>query len=514
MPSPELMTWVPSQKRWTKMYMGRRYYISARQLGTAETKEASLNAANQWWRDKQAELDYTEKVSNRTLRPREDLDAAAMGGSPNPRIDLRTDLIRLLYKTLQNEKIAKPKSFTAIKDDWEALLNAQPDQPLHDPGPEKYREIVDPQQPEEDQRNEGLRLLEKLLEGLLSSIPEQVAEHLPPARVAQIEQAVKEIRGESQTDTKNTVGAQVDDWLLKQKVQVSIGGMTPVHWNNERHCLLHFAAFLGETADVSVVNADRLEGFHYYCLSKIAERAESRKAGWSARYAREVFAVARRWVRWLWEQDKIELPKNLNRRWSFGSITKEIETWTVEEVRRVISEAPGKLKLALLLMCNCGMTQKDVSDLQDDEVNWQEGRITRKRSKTRKRQGTPTVCYKLWPQTFALLKKYRSGKKHVLLTKFGKTYRGESHDGAKLVSRDVFASSFGQLCKRIKFDKQMKLLRKTSATLLESHEIYGRLTSLFLGHAPASVKDRHYAAPPQALFDEGIEWLGKQLGLA
>ena len=58
MPIPELMTWVPTQRRWTKMYRGRRFYVSARQLGAAETKEDSLHAANQWWRDKQAELDY------------------------------------------------------------------------------------------------------------------------------------------------------------------------------------------------------------------------------------------------------------------------------------------------------------------------------------------------------------------------------------------------------------------------------------------------------------------------
>jgi hypothetical protein len=65
---------------------------------------------------------------------------------------------------------------------------------------------------------------------------------------------------------------------------------------------------------------------------------------------------------------------------------------------------------------------------------------------------------------------------------------------------------------KLSFRKPMKGLRKTAATLLESHETYGRLTGLFLGHAPASMKERHYAAPPQALFDEAVTWLGRQLG--
>jgi hypothetical protein len=39
------------------------------------------------------------------------------------------------------------------------------------------------------------------------------------------------------------------------------------------------------------------------------------------------------------------------------------------------------LTLHLLLMANCGFTQQDVSDLSQDEVDWQLGTITRKRSK-------------------------------------------------------------------------------------------------------------------------------------
>lgn len=60
----------------------------------------------------------------------------------------------------------------------------------------------------------------------------------------------------------------------------------------------------------------------------------------------------------------------------------------------------------------------------------------------------------------------------------------------------------------------MKLLRKTAASMLESHEVYGRFVGLFLGHAPASMKDKHYSAPPQQHFDAAIHWLGEQLGVA
>jgi hypothetical protein len=68
--------------------------------------------------------------------------------------------------------------------------------------------------------------------------------------------------------------------------------------------------------------------------------------------------------------------------------------------------------------------------------------------------------------------------------------------------------------KRVGFRKSLKLLRKTSASLLESHPVYGRLTSAFLGHAPATMREKHYAAVPQDLLDEAVKWLGGQLGVA
>jgi integrase len=165
-------------------------------------------------------------------------------------------------------------------------------------------------------------------------------------------------------------------------------------------------------------------------------------------------------------------------------------------------------------MLNCGMTQKDVSDLLDKGVNWKAGRIVRKRSKTRGMESMPTVDYPLWPQTFALLKQYRSGSERVLLTRSGGPYVRKGHVNGKLTDGDQFAEYYAWLKGKIGFKKPMKLLRKTAASMLESHPTYGRLVGLFLGHTPATMREKHYAAPPQALFDEAVKWLGEQLGVA
>jgi integrase len=47
------MTWVPGSRRWRKLYRGKWYSVSCKQLGTGETKDASWKAANEWWDEKQ-----------------------------------------------------------------------------------------------------------------------------------------------------------------------------------------------------------------------------------------------------------------------------------------------------------------------------------------------------------------------------------------------------------------------------------------------------------------------------
>jgi integrase len=482
------------------MYCGRRFYVSCRQLGTAETKEASVQAANRWWSAKQSDLDLAHRAGltpPRVPLPGEDVAAALIGSKAWDSVQAIVDAAAHYLSTLPNSPEAETLAET-LND--AAYMEGEA-------GDESGWEHV-----AADLRDRLLSslLTKAILEG--QPLPAALRERLPPARAHQIESALKGLRGESAADPDRTVQAQVDVWDRKQQAMVSIGGMTAARANNALCCLRHFAAFVGESVDVACIDAERLEGFHNFCLSKIAERRQDSKAGWAAAYAREVFAVARAFIRGLVERGLIPPPANLaSRGFRFGSILKNIEVWTAEEVRDVIGAATGKLKLCLLLCLNCGMTQADVSDLRDAEVNWRDGRVVRKRSKTRGHDSAPTVNYPLWRCTFALLKQHRSGTDRVLLTKSGQAFvrKRQSAEG-KLTGGDNFAANFKWLQKRIGFNKPMKLLRKTGASMLETHATYGRFTSLFLGHAPATMAQGHYAAPPQELFDAAVLWLGEQ----
>ena len=65
---------------------------------------------------------------------------------------------------------------------------------------------------------------------------------------------------------------------------------------------------------------------------------------------------------------------------------------------------------------------------------------------------------------------------------------------------------------KIKHPKPFKLLRKTGSSLLVSSPLYRHCDVLYLGHSPKGTAARFYSAPDQQTLDNGLTWLGEQLG--
>src|SRR5262245_17445726 len=122
MPRKTLMTWAPSSRRWRKMHRGVWYSVSCRQLGVAETKEASWRAANAWWQAKLAEvLAGGEDPAKARRREVEDLVRRFR------RLD--TEARRLAYDALWGEGAFARERAEADRA-ADAVLAARPDRSL------------------------------------------------------------------------------------------------------------------------------------------------------------------------------------------------------------------------------------------------------------------------------------------------------------------------------------------------------------------------------------------------
>jgi hypothetical protein len=448
-----------------------------------DTKTGSYLAANSWWAKKEHELEAARRKTERQPTAMEQMVLA--------------------YSNVPQEQ-------------WqEALRNCDETSQMVIPGETPLDPDVHPINP--------LKLVQMLMVNRIfmagEPLPEHMAQLLPPARLQQATEAVKAFRGESVVETARTIAAYADSWLKLKADQVGVGQLTATRLHTLRVYVGHFRDFVGATASAESVDAAKLQGFYSWCLDKVRLRQQGPKghAGWSNGYAKKVFEAAKLFVRHLAELDLIELPRNIqSRNFKFNVGAQTIETWTPEEFQTVLAKTTGQLPLHLLLMANCGMVQQDISDLLDAEVVWNEDgtaeRIIRKRSKTKGHGNVPVVNYKLWPTTRALLKRWRSGQAQVLRTRRGGPWKRSELVNGKVVRSDKIKSNFSNQMVRLGFKKSLKLIRKMGATLLEEHPEYHRFGKLYLGHAPDSIKDKHYAAVPQDEFDKAVAWLGQQLG--
>ena len=154
-------------------------------------------------------------------------------------------------------------------------------------------------------------------------------------------------------------------------------------------------------------------------------------------------------------------------------------------------------------------------DLEAHELDWEEGRIVRKRSKTRSHENVPEVSYKLWPETLELLTYEWSGDDtgRVLLNRDGFPLWSERYKDGKYTKTDNIRNAFARLAKKKDIKKSLISLKKTSASRLRNNDKYNSVRSLFLGHAEVRIADQHYAENPKELLDRALEWLRGELGI-
>jgi integrase len=303
-------------------------------------------------------------------------------------------------------------------------------------------------------------------------------------------------RERSSVPEERLMGKQIDRYLDLQSARAGAAQISVSEADQIRMCLMAFQNWVGSESLIDSVTPDRWESWYLHLLH----------ADISIEYKKKQFRHARNFLMWMAEKGLLTPPLNLHaRRYRFVGGHKIVETIPVHEVRAILDRANEVLRLHLLLFLNCGMTQVDVSDLHPSEVNWEAGRITRRRSKTEKKRTTPIVSYELWAETWALLKKFghREGH-HVLLTRTCRPWVRDEIVNRRRKRTDGIKSLYAHL----KVRHPLKQFRKTGATVLDRR--FPESVELYLGHAPRTITEKSYVPPDRDRFDEAIRWLGEQ----
>jgi hypothetical protein len=94
------------------------------------------------------------------------------------------------------------------------------------------------------------------------------------------------------------------------------------------------------------------------------------------------------------------------------------------------------------------------------------------------------------------------------VTKSGQAWVRKEFRGGKFVETDSIRTLYARHARSQGVRMSMKYIRKTSATLIDREARFDeRIATLFLGHSPRSIKDRHYSRPAEDVLDEAVAWL-------
>ena len=309
----------------------------------------------------------------------------------------------------------------------------------------------------------------------------------------------------------HTIARQVASWVNMERQRVITGKVGPERADSNRRSLAHFQEFMGKSASVESITEEKWLAWYGY-LSAAVEAGK-----WNTTHVSRIFALSKRFVRFLWELRLLPaLPRNLDsKNLAFTIHPRQVQIFEDEDIARLYAVLRNQSRLHFLLMLNCGMLARDISDSAQDQVDWKNGIITRKRSKTQRpchRAGRKVQT--LWGQTWQELQKWRSNAPEiVLLTHTGKRWIEEHQGEASFNRSDKVRSAFRVYLAKAGVKKPSKMLRATGASKLAEHPQFKYFSQYYLGHSPRSVAEKHYVRPTDKEFFEALAWLERALGL-
>jgi integrase len=471
------MGWEAGQHRWKKMLHGVMYRVKCRDLKTASgqplpeacwNKKDSGEAANRWWLDKVAEL-----------------AAARRAGHPHAEvIETLTERIEIAQQEGLDDEVAELENTRRQVE--EAAGDADGPDPL--PLPPHIREWM------AEMERAGVRFPKGMEPALLW--------HLSPSEAVWAERQ----RRQAHQVEDRSLGHWCERWYASKQEEVAKGNLQATGIAQMKAAKLFLLEELDAKLTIDALSADasQWEKWPRFCTSQVVNKV------WSSGYAKALYKRGRGIVQWILRCNRLMLPATFDKKVNLEAAVDEDALWgpddgivvySNEQVRRLLGAARGQMRLHILLGLNCGFHAVDVCKMKVKEINPAGTAIRRQRTKT-KRQGLEPVTWPLWPATQALLRQQPGVNGYALAAP-----RGDHWHAYNL------SCYFLRLVKKAGVGGSFKALRKTAATRLGNHPVYGKWAPHFLGHAPASVADRHYIQKNQAVFAEAVEWLGRDLGL-
>jgi integrase len=221
----------------------------------------------------------------------------------------------------------------------------------------------------------------------------------------------------------------------------------------------------------------------------------------------------RRFILWLDSSNLLDrLPKNLKLK-EHRKKPQHKAVRVFEGVKEVVNGLDSPYRLWALLGLNCGMTEADLGETTWNQIDTKKWILTRRRAKTGDNPNSPTVRYKLWPETTKELKALPHRTGLLFVTKTGQPLYSSRYDeqGTPKI-KDLLKLYWNRLAPKPAIP--LGKFRSIGATALRANNLYRTFDFHFLADVPPDIASKHYSAENDAAFFEALNWIRQHLGFA
>lgn len=366
MPRKLRLTWQPGVKgqpgRWKKIYKKKAYYFDG---GRGKSDHEAYDKAYAEWEKRKAKIDAESPKQHhaeyeRTIAEWEDV--LACSHQCDERYMAETAARKLVHLRKNHATSSPPPVITADTFAGQFVLSIR-DPAQHQASQAAYysalfgnmegqqlANVAEGQRPAADPQHDA-------------ETPADHAEPLTPDAL-KVEHAIWQDRlaalHKSSAPSGDTLKVHADKFLAHKAEEAAAGQISKGRLNNLQVHLRHFVEWAGHGKSVDDINSQELLDYRSELLKNVKNET------WAGTTAKETLATVLYFVRRLSEIDAIDaLPKIMqgrSRALTISVAPSEIVVFEKEEITTLLSQASDRTKLYILLMLNCGMTQKDIAD--------------------------------------------------------------------------------------------------------------------------------------------------------
>lgn len=465
MPRKQLMspTFKGRHTRWRKDYKNVTYTVNCSDLGLPEdqwTELGSYQAANQWWIAKKAEIDG--RKGKKAVPPQVEA--------------ILSSLKQKLEYCQQHGLGAEASAYAAAIADAEQKV-AENDFNIAETDP--------------------LTVARLELAGLAGfTAPADLDPTTLNVQFGSDALWEDRLRRGRAVEASKRLGTYLDKWyqLVHQRAMPSSLVNIQGYYEEFKEFRSGDTLILHESMDIEVIDEGKLEEV-FTAISAQASKSGTKKKKW---------AYFKQFVAYQCERRRVILPANFRSKLLVFKVPTTGKTApNVRAIRDFLDALPDRLKLYALLALNCSMNNVDIGKLRHPQIDWDRGRLTRRRVKTGDHENVPTVTYRLWPETIRLLRSQMNpDSEYVLTTQDGQPLYVDSKTGTGATLYDRIKSQWRDYFKRGKKKQYtLKQFRFFGPDLLKLSGRYRAYREPFLGHAPRTETDKSYSSAEEDVTD-------------